>query len=96
MLACLVVVPVRLVRVACSTDHTTAHTKQTPTHPRHPQIDVHVVHAEGQPTVAALVYNESFSGQRADVPKPPVYLYGRESCVSLSRVLEDSSTDVAL
>lgn len=49
-----------------------------------PQIDVHVVHAEGQPTVAALVYNESFSGQRADVPKPPVYLYGRESCISLS------------
>ncbi len=44
----------------------------------HKQIDVHVVHSSGQPTVAALLYNETFSGRREDVPKPPEYIYGRE------------------
>lgn len=41
---------------------------------------MHVVHSVEQPTVAALVYNESFSGKQEEVPKPPVYIYGRELC----------------
>lgn len=41
-----------------------------------PGIDTHVVHSEGNPTLASLVYNQSFTGDMLDIPTPPTLVYG--------------------
>jgi len=41
-----------------------------------PGIDVHVVHSTGNPTVASLVYNQTFNSSMLDIPLPPSLVFG--------------------
>ena len=41
-----------------------------------PGIDVHVVHSIGNPTVASLIYNQTFNSTMLDIPLPPTLVFG--------------------